>query len=581
MTSVRRLDPVLVNRIAAGEVVERPAARSRSWSRTRSTPAPRAIEVDGRRRRTAGSSGSPTTARACRPDELALAVERHATSKLAGRATCSRIATLGFRGEALPSIGAVARLSITTRTADAPTGARAILVEAGVEGRGAAGAFDPTGTRVEVARPLLRDPGAAEVPEVRARRGAGRRRGVKRQAMAHPTIRFTLDGRPPHARLHAVRRSRTASTGSRGALARVLGPRVRRQRPADRPRARGRAAVRLRRPADLSTAATRATVPFRQRPPGARPAAARRAARRPTPTSWPATATRCWRSTSSSTRAIVDVNVHPAKAEVRFRDPALVRGLIVGAPAPRAGRRRPPRLDHRGGARALGRLPAGRATRPPPSARRLSRPGAQGGWRRSGRSAAADAAMPGPRRGLRPRRAGRRPGVAGRRARRRRASDPVDYPLGAARAQVHETYIVAQTRDGMVIVDQHAAHERLVYERMKARDGRRRRRAPGAAAARGGRARPGRGRAGRSPRRTSWPRSAWCSSPSAPARCWCARPRPCSARPTSRAWSATSPTTSPRTAQALALEGAARTTSARPWPATARSAPGAGSPRRR
>ncbi len=152
---------------------------------------------------------------------------------------------------------------------------------------------------------------------------------------------------------------------------------------------------------------------------------------------------------------LVDVNVHPAKAEVRFRDPGLVRGLIIGAlrhALAAAGHRASTTVA----AQALG------AFRAQPSAAGFS------AWREGGWTPNTPAGLPG------------FSGVSARAepdfafdteaplATVRVEAQAPDFPLGAARAQVHETYIVAQTRDGVVIVDQHAAHERLVYERMKA-----------------------------------------------------------------------------------------------------------------
>ena len=144
---------------------------------------------------------------------------------------------------------------------------------------------------------------------------------------------------------------------------------------------------------------------------------------------------------------VVDVNVHPAKAEVRFRDPGLVRGLVVGGAAAGAGRGRAPGRhdDRRRDARARSGAAAGRCRR---------RWSGRSGRRRARRSRASPSPLPGW--------AAARVEVRGRR------QDPAELPLGVARAQVHETYVIAQTADGIVIVDQHAAHERLVYERLKA-----------------------------------------------------------------------------------------------------------------
>ena len=168
----------------------------------------------------------------------------------------------------------------------------------------------------------------------------------------------------------------------------------------------------------------------------------------------------------------VDVNVHPAKAEVRFRDANLVRGLIVGAL-----RHALAAAGHRASTTvAEAALAAFRPVHWSPRGVRRARAGA--GLRRRGRLLSGALA----------------PGGAGR-ARGPESPMPQAYPLGAACAQLHETYIVAQTADGIVIVDQHAAHERLVYERMKREIASDRRPAPDPAAARSGGARRGLGRA--------------------------------------------------------------------------------------
>jgi DNA mismatch repair protein MutL len=449
---IRRLPPELVSRIAAGEVVERPASAVKELVENAVDAGAQAIEIQadggGLTRILVADDGQGLTAA-----ELPLAVERHATSKLApsaeGDFDLLRISTLGFRGEALPSIGSVARLAIAARRAGEP--ANAILVEGGAVGAVSPSAFAGShGARVEVRDLFYATPARLKFMKSERAEALAIAEEVKRQAMAHADVAFSLDidGR------RALRLPAEAA-GEGGRLARlaaILGADF-----ADNALAidQTRDAVRL---------VGHAGVPTFNRGNGAhqylfangRPVRDRllqgalRAAyadflardRHPVAALY-----------LELDPTLVDVNVHPAKAEVRFRDPALVRGLMVGAL-----RHALAGAGHRASTTVASEALAG--FRPGASAAGFS------AWRMGGWTPE-------------PSRAAILPGVAEISARFEPAPgvaadagpnapfDPIDFPLGAARAQLHETYIVAQTRDGVVIVDQHAAHERLVYERMK------------------------------------------------------------------------------------------------------------------
>ncbi|HEY1415821.1 MAG TPA: DNA mismatch repair endonuclease MutL [Caulobacteraceae bacterium] len=451
--AIARLPPEIVNRIAAGEVVERPASVVKELIENALDAGALSIEVwadGGGLARILVADDGKGLAR----DELPLALERHATSKLtpddAGAFDLLRIKTLGFRGEALPSIGSVARLTITSRSAGADE-AWSIRVDGGHGGDVAPAAFPgPHGARVEARDLFFATPARLKFMKSERAEAMAISEEVKRAAMAHPAVAFGLD-------IDGRRALRLAdeSDDQAGRLARlsaILGRDFAANALAIDEIREG---VRLLGFAGLPTYnrgnAQQQYLFVNGRPvrdkllQGAlRAAYADFLARDRHP------AAALYLELDAGE---VDVNVHPAKAEVRFRDPGLVRGLVIGAlrhALAAAGHRASTTVA----AQALGSFqPAFGAPASGFSAWR------SGGW------------TPG------------LPGVEGVSARAEpdfvyegleaapsgpAEVEPQSFPLGAARAQVHETYIIAQTLDGVVIVDQHAAHERLTYERMKA-----------------------------------------------------------------------------------------------------------------
>ena len=465
--TIRRLPPETVNRIAAGEVVERPASAVKELVENALDAGARRIAVQveggGLSRILVEDDGSGLA-----PDELSLAVERHATSKLApdaaGDYDLLNIATLGFRGEALPSIGSVARLTLTSRARGASE-AWSLTVEGGAVGRPAPAAFPgPHGARVEIRDLFYATPARLKFMKSERTEAQAIAEEMKRQAMAHEVVAFTLeiDGR-------AVLRLPAEAPGPEGRLARlsaILGRDFAENALAVDHEREG---IRLTGYAGLPTL-NRGTASHQHLFVNGRPVRDRllQGALRGAYADFLARDRHPVTALYLEVDAhAVDVNVHPAKAEVRFRDPALVRGLVVGglrhALAGAAHRSASTHSDA-----ALSALrPEG--WRPGPSPEGFSA-WRMGGWNPvagSGRSAV----LPGLE-GLSAR-AEPAPGMADPGAPFDFSEVPaddeaLDQPLGAARAQVHATYIIAQTRDGLVVVDQHAAHERLVYERMKA-----------------------------------------------------------------------------------------------------------------
>ncbi len=454
MSKLRRLPETVVNRIAAGEVVERPAAAAKELVEN-------AIDAGARHIDVTIEDGGQTLIRVIDDghgmdaDELSLAVERHATSKLPDD-DLLHVRFLGFRGEALPSIGAVSRLQLTSR----PTGASeawSIRVSGGAVAEPEPAAHPP-GTRVEV-----RDLFYATPARLKFMKSARTEQGhvtetLKRLAMAHPGIGFSfsdgtrrvLDMAPEAGDLFDARLKR---------LGTVMG------------REFATNAVAIDAERDGISLTGHAGLPTLNR--GNAAMQFLFVTGRPVNDRMLYGALRgAYRDVLAANRyplvalfldvpaEYVDVNVHPAKTEVRFRDAAMVRGLIVGAV------RQALAVAGHGASTtvaetALGAFRPGDgsgSSAPLPYAHRPS------GTRVPAGLAEALADFNSPLPGL----------VAAPAARMTETAadepEPTDdgHPLGVARAQLHGTYVVAQTADGIVIVDQHAAHERLVQERIKA-----------------------------------------------------------------------------------------------------------------
>jgi len=443
---IRQLDAAAANRIAAGEVVERPASAVKELVEN-------ALDAGARRVTIAQAQGGKTLIRVTDDGwgipagELALALGRHATSKLQDD-DLVRITSFGFRGEALAALGAVGRLTLTSRAAGAAEAVR-ITVQAGAIGPvRPAGA--PVGTTVALEGLFSGTP--ARLKFLRSDRAEAQAIAevVRRLAMAAPGVAFLLeDVSDPDAPRETLRLE--AETGDlfdrlRGRLRALLGAGFAENA---LPVEAEREGIRLTGFAALPTFSRGGAVaqylsvngrPVRDR---LLLGALRAAYADLLPRDRHAAAV----LDVACPPEAVDVNVHPAKAEVRFRDPGLVRGLVIGAlRAMLAG------AGHRSATTTGNAMLGVFRANPPPAAAALA---AARRWQDAGPGFSEPSGAPlglsspaSPPAGPEP--------------------DPAAAPLGAARAQLHDTYVIAQTADGMVIVDQHAAHERLVYERLKA-----------------------------------------------------------------------------------------------------------------
>jgi len=467
---IRLLSERTINRIAAGEVVERPASAVKELVENSIDAGAGRIDVVMRE---GGRALIQVTddGRGMDAEELSLAVERHATSKLSDEDLVN-IASLGFRGEALASIGAVARLSVTSRARGADE-AWAVCVDGGSK-QSVEPAAHSVGTRLEVRDLFYATPARLKFMKT-ARTEYGQASDViKRLAMAHPDIAFTLsDG--DRATFRAPPVGELAGDARLERLGAILGREFRANAIEINAEREG---LRLSGFAGLPTY-SRGNAQQQYLFVNGRPVKDRLliGAVRGAYQDYLARNRHPVLALFLDVPAdFVDVNVHPAKAEVRFRDAGLVRGLIVSAL-----RHALAEAGHRASTTVAGAALG--AMRPESSAakhtlwqQRGERPtlpagfqqavdmvyspaepvggvlgeGAQLGLDADGSVTAPSARPVEPESGAQP--------VA--------AADE-KFPLGAARGQVHATYVVSQTADGIVIVDQHAAHERLVYERMK------------------------------------------------------------------------------------------------------------------
>ena len=461
--AVRRLDPVLIDRIAAGEVVERPASAAKELIENALDAGATAIEVvianGGRSLIRVTDNGSGMG-----PDDLALSIERHATSKLP-EGNLFAIETLGFRGEALPSIGSVSRLTIKSRRSE-DAQAMMIVVDGGAVAPLRPVAF-PKGTQVEVADLFYATPARLKFLKTDRAEATAIADLVKRIALAHPQVRFTLAGDQVPLLDYSAAKTDDAEAALRERVSQVLGKSF---LPNAVPLNAQYQEVGLTGFAGLATAhrPTAAGLflyvngrPVRDRlilgavkgaymdllPAGRHPAGVLFLAVPP---------------------ALVDVNVHPAKSEVRFRDSGAIRSVIVGTIKQALGE-----AGHRastmGGARTLNALRSSMGSQAPLNWDWTQSPAAPQGMTDNQSHGFSDAgqarfeAMP-PMARMQPQALdGSSNDVSAA-----SGAEVEAHPLGAARAQLHDTYILAQTKDGLVIVDQHAAHERLVYERLKA-----------------------------------------------------------------------------------------------------------------
>ncbi len=454
---IRQLDEAAINRIAAGEVVERPASAVKELVEN-------ALDAGARRIEVAYGDGGKTLIRVTddgcgiAPGDLPLALARHATSKIDGSDLLD-IHTFGFRGEALPSLGAVGRLKITTRAMGEE--AAEITVDGGRMGAVKPAALSK-GTRVELRDLFYATPARLKFMRTDRAEAQAITDVVKRLAMAEPFVGFRVrdvtGGGEGRVTFRAEPESGDLFDALHGRLARIIGKDF------------AENALRIDAEREGLHLIGYAALPTYSR--GSAVAQYLFVNGRPVKDKLLVGALRgAYFDFLSRDRHpaaalfidcdphLVDVNVHPAKSEVRFRDPGMARGLIVSAL-----RHALAEAGHRASTTVAGATLG--AFRPEPVGEGAARVYQMDRPSQGTRTAGYAAPTPGFAEFSQAYSARVEPVVED--AAPSAEETPLEaLPLGAARAQVHENYIVAQTETGMVLVDQHAAHERLVYEKLK------------------------------------------------------------------------------------------------------------------
>ena len=451
---IRQLDEAAINRIAAGEVVERPASAVKELVEN-------ALDAGARKVRVDIADGGKTLVRVIddgcgmRPEDLPLALSRHATSKIDG-SDLTDIQSFGFRGEALPSLGAVARLNIITR-ANGFEGSE-ISVSSGTLSASKPAAIS-NGTQIELRDLFYATP--ARLKFLRTDRAETQAISdvIKRLAIASPAVGFELNnvsGGASRSLFKVLPESGDLFDVLHRRLMQILGKEF------------AENAVALQAERDGFTLAGYAALPTYSR--GAAVMQYIFVNNRPVRDKVLIGALRAAYS-DFLTRdrhpaavlfvtcppKLVDVNVHPAKSEVRFRQPGVLRGLIISAL-----RHMLAEAGHRASS-TVSALMLGAAR--PEVVRKPSVSYQMDSCNFAGK--AANIQFQAPQFAEVEAVFARVDVMEDQTAEQSQTEASERYPLGAARGQVHENYIIAQTKDGMVIVDQHAAHERLIYEKLK------------------------------------------------------------------------------------------------------------------